>query len=679
MVCEKKVSALTGNLFCSYATHFKKMRLFRRLLLLLTLIVPFACNEDDDDPVPVTLVTASAGGVQLDLSGVVTEGIRPDRNITLIFSRPLDQAMIGSAIQLKEGEQVIYTTATLAADGRTVSVDPDIGLKENTIYTLVISNDLQGAKGEPFAPLQIRFKTSVLPLSIVSVETAGRDVTHSNRIIDVPLDLSITIHFSAPLDAQSITEAVTLQGTSASPLQFSFSNENATLTVTSTTPLRHLTRYQFRILQSLQGAKGQTFAGYATTLYTRKDETPKMPVVSDDELLTIVQQQTFNYFWDFAHPASGMARERNTSGDVVTSGGSGFGIMALIVGIERGFITRAQGLERMELILTFLENADRFHGAWPHWMNGNTGDLVPFSANDNGGDLVETSFLIQGLLTFRQYLDASVAIESNLIDRINALWEAVEWDWYTQGGQDVLYWHWSPDKQWIMNHPIRGYNEALITYFLAAASPTHPVGSSVYHQGWAGNGSIINDKTFYGIQLPLGFDYGGPLFFAHYSFLGLDPRNLQDTYANYWTQNVNHSLINHAYVVDNPKDYVGYSDENWGLTASDNPQGYSAHSPTNDLGVIAPSAALSSFPYTPVESMKALKFFYYSLGDRLWGPYGFYDAFDLTAGWTADSYLAIDQGPIIVMIENHRSGLLWDLFMSAPEVGVAMDKLGFTR
>jgi hypothetical protein len=374
-----------------------------------------------------------------------------------------------------------------------------------------------------------------------------------------------------------------------------------------------------------------------------------------------------------------MARERNSSGDIVTTGGSGFGIMTLIVGMERGFISREQGLERMDKILTFLETADRFHGAWPHWLNGSTGKVVPFSANDNGGDLVETSFLVQGLLAFRQYLDPGVASEMSLIDRINALWHTVEWDWYTRGGQDVLYWHWSPDKEWIMNFPIHGYNEALITYFLAAASPTHTIAASAYHNGWAGNGAIISNKTFYGITLPLGQDYGGPLFFAHYSFLGLDPRNLSDKYASYWTQNVNHTLINHAHAVANPHHFVGYSDDNWGFTASDDQSGYSAHSPTNDLGVITPTAALSSMPYAPDQSMRALKFFYYTLGDRLWGPYGFYDAFNITEGWTADSYLAIDEGPIIIMIENYRTGLLWDLFMSAPEVQVAMDKLGFSQ
>jgi hypothetical protein len=408
------------------------------------------------------------------------------------------------------------------------------------------------------------------------------------------------------------------------------------------------------------------------------DESPKFPVVTDEALLTLVQQQTFKYFWDFAHPVSGMARERNTSGDVVTSGGTGFGLMAMIVAIERGFISRSEGIERLKKIVTFLSSADRFHGTWPHWLNGSTGKVIPFSADDDGGDLVETSFLIQGLLTVREYLNPGVTEENNLIADINALWQTVEWDWYTRDGQDVLYWHWSPRVGWAMNHQVRGHNETLITYVLAASSPTYAIEVNVYHKGYAKEGAIANGKTFYGKVLPLGEDFGGPLFFSHYSFLGLDPRNLEDAYASYWTQNVNHTLINRSYVIDNPKDFIGYSENSWGLTASDNHQGYSAHSPLNDLGVITPTAALSSFPYTPGQSMEALKFFYYTIGDKLWGAYGFYDAFNSTEGWYADSYLAIDQGPIIVMIENYRTGLLWDLFMSAPEVQQGLTDLGFT-
>ena len=372
-----------------------------------------------------------------------------------------------------------------------------------------------------------------------------------------------------------------------------------------------------------------------------------------------------------------MARERNTSGDIVTSGGSGFGLMAIVAAMERNYISRPAGLERLDKILTFLELADRFHGAWPHWMDGRTGKVVPFSTKDNGGDLVETAFLVQGLLTFRQYLNPSSPAEQDLIDRINTLWESVEWTWYTRGGQNVLFWHWSPNYGWDMNMRINGYNEALIVYVLAAASPTYPITKAVYDQGWARNGGMVNGRAFYGIRLPLGYDYGGPLFFAHYSFLGLDPRTLEDGYANYWTQNVNHALINWEYCRDNPRNFLGYSEACWGLTASDNPTGYSAHSPTNDLGVITPTAAVASLPFVPQQSMDAIKHFYYLLGDRLWGDNGFYDAFSPEVDWYASSYLAIDQGPIIVMIENYRSGLLWDRFMSAPEIGPGLEVLGF--
>jgi hypothetical protein len=400
--------------------------------------------------------------------------------------------------------------------------------------------------------------------------------------------------------------------------------------------------------------------------------------LTDEKLLDLVQHQTFKYFYDFAHPVSGMARERNSNLDTVTSGGTGFGLMALVVGMERGFVTRQQGIAHLEKILSFLETCDRYHGVWPHWLNGSTGEVIPFSQKDNGADLVETAFLVQGLITVREYLRDMDPREKEVKDRINVLWHEVEWDWFTQGGQEVLYWHWSPEYEWDMNHAIRGHNETLITYVLAASSPTFPVDSMVYHGGYARNGEIVNGSEYYGIKLPLGEALGGPLFFSHYSFLGLDPRNLEDMYANYWEQNVNHSLINRQYCIDNPNGFDGYSASCWGLTASDNHEFYSAHSPTNDLGVITPTAAISSIPYTPDQSIQAIRHFYYELGDKLWGAFGFFDAFNLTEKWWADSYLAIDQGPIVVMIENYRTGLLWDLFMSAPEIERGLTNLGFT-
>lgn len=490
----------------------------------------------------------------------------------------------------------------------------------------------------------------------------------------------ISISFGDAINRESVAESIVLSS-SAGPVEatYGFSNADSTVVVKPQTALDYLTRYSLSLSAQLEGKSGSKLGtDYVVRIVTTFNPDPKFEEISDEALLTLVQEQTFRYFWEFGHPASGMARERNTSGDLVTSGGSGFGLMAMVVAIERGFITHEEGVARLGKIVSFLEKADRFHGAWSHWMDGNTGKVIPFSANDNGGDLVETAFLVQGLLTFRNYLNYESALEKGLVDRINVLWKGVEWDWYTRGGQDVLYWHWSPDKEWVMNHRIQGHNETLITYVLAASSPTHPISSDVYRKGYARTGEMRNGRKFYDYSLPLGEDYGGPLFFAHYSFLGLNPRNLSDQYANYWEQNVNHSRINHAYAVANPKKWAGYSADNWGLTASDNQKGYSAHSPLNDIGVITPTAALSSFPYTPEESMAALRFFYYTLGDKLWGEYGFKDAFNLSEPWFADSYLAIDQGPIIVMIENHRTGLVWQLFMTSPEVEAGLNKLGFT-
>lgn len=406
--------------------------------------------------------------------------------------------------------------------------------------------------------------------------------------------------------------------------------------------------------------------------------------LTDSALLDLVQKQTFRYFWDFAHPVSGMARERSNKtfgyGDeVVTTGGTGFGVMSVIVATERKWIGRDTAARFLLKMVNFLLKANAYHGVFPHWMDGTTGKTIPFSRKDDGADLVETSYLFQGLLCARQYFTGNNETEQELRNRIDWMWPDIEWNWFTRG-QDVLYWHWSPNNGWAMNFPVRGFNECLIMYILAASSPDerYKVPSSVYHQGWTQSNFFRNGKEFYGIKLPLGFDFGGPLFFSHYSFLGLDPRGLKDYYADYWEQNRNHTLINREHCVRNPNKFKGYGADCWGLTASDTYNGYAAHSPTEDLGTISPTAALSAFPYTPEYSMQALKHFYFDLGDKIWSEYGFVDAFNETKGWVAGSHLAIDQGPIIVMIENYRSGLLWKLFMSCPEIKVGLNRLGFS-
>lgn len=420
----------------------------------------------------------------------------------------------------------------------------------------------------------------------------------------------------------------------------------------------------------------------------KNESTNKNILLADDALLDTIQKQTFNYFWEGAEPNSGLARERLHMDDIyptspkhtVTTGGSGFGLMAILVGVKRGFINKEEAFLRFEKIVGFLEKADRFHGAWPHWLDGQTGKMMPFSKKDNGGDLVETAFLIQGLLTVAEYFKDGNEKERKLVAKIDKLWKEVEWDWYTKG-EDVLYWHWSPEYGWDMNFPVGGYNECLIMYVLAASSPTHSIKPSVYHKGWARNGDIVSNEKFYGEDLVL--DYYehdkspvGPMFWAHYSYVGLNPRGLSDKYADYWKLVQNQAKIHHKYAVENPHNYKGYGDSLWGLTSSYSIKGYKGHRPDKDFGVIAPTAALASFPYTPKESMKMLKKMYKD-HDSLIGKYGPYDAFSLEHNWYLPRYLAIDQGPIPVMIENYRSSMLWNLFMKNTDVQSGLDKLGF--
>lgn len=423
----------------------------------------------------------------------------------------------------------------------------------------------------------------------------------------------------------------------------------------------------------------------------------------DSVLLEIVQRQTFRYFWHYAHPVSGLARERSNTvlaehywdyineawdepnfsktpfgPEACAIGGTGFGIMSTIVAVERGWIGRDTAVRRLVQIADFLINADCFHGIYPHFMNGTTGKTIKFDRLDDAADLVETSYLFMGFLCARQYFNADTPIETYLRKRITQMWNVANWNWHTNG-EKKLYWHWSPNNGFDMNFPIWGWNECLITYIMAASSPTHPISRDVYQGGWTGSSGYRNGKTYYGIDLPLGnYDRGGPLFFEHYSFMGIDPRGLvDDSGIDYFKQGQNHTLINRAYCIENPKHYKGYGENCWGLTAGDSYKGYVAHCPEVDLGVIQPTAALSSFPYTPEYSMQVIKHFYYELGDRLWSEYGFVDGFSESHDWYAKSHLAIDQGPVIVMIENYRTGLLWELFMQIPDIQNGLTKLGF--
>lgn len=394
-------------------------------------------------------------------------------------------------------------------------------------------------------------------------------------------------------------------------------------------------------------------------------------------LLDRVQSRTYEYFRELAHPVSGMTPERTSTPEVVTTGGTGFGIMATVVAVARGFESRQAGRARVLRIARFLARAPRFHGAFAHWMDGATGAVIPFSPRDDGGDLVETAFLLQGLLTARQFFDSPHPDAVALRALVDSLAAGVEWSWFARPGRPGLSWHWSPNHGFAMDLAVQGWNEALVVYVLAAGARAFPLDPDRYHQGWAAGTAFANGARYYGVRLPLGPPFGGPLFLSHYSFLGLDPRRLRDRYADYGEQVRAHVRINWEHCVRDPGGH-GYSPTRWGLTASDTPGGYAAHSPQEDRGVLAPTAALASFPFAPRRAWAALVDFLGFQGGRLFGPRGFVDAFQPATGWVARDQLAIDQGPIVVMLENHRSGLPWRLFMGCPEVTRGLARLGFT-
>jgi hypothetical protein len=427
--------------------------------------------------------------------------------------------------------------------------------------------------------------------------------------------------------------------------------------------------------------------------------------LNDTALLETVQRQTLRYFWDFAHPNSAMARERSNtvkaeyywdfinegSGEpnlskhtfgeeACATGSTGFGITAIIAGVNRHWIARDKAVERLTKLVDFLIKADCYHGMYPHFINGYTGKAIPFSRTDDAADIVETSYLLMGLLSAKAYFNADNIEEKYFRMRVQQIWEAANWKFYERSDSKVLYWHWSPNNGFDMNFPIYGWDEALITYIIAASSPTYPISREVYENCWKNKATWKNGKSYYGIKLPLDnyYDKGGPLFFEQYTFIGINPNGLTDNEGiDYFEQGRNHALIQRAYCMENPKGYKGYGENCWGLTAGDSYEGYRAHCPSMDYGVIQPTAALSSFPFTPEYSMQALKHFYFDLGNKLWGEYGFIDGFSESKNWYAKSYIAPDEGPIVGMIENYRSGLLWNLFMNIPDIQNGLKKLGF--
>ncbi len=514
-----------------------------------------------------------------------------------------------------------------------------------------------------FSCSSLKEEVKIEKVQLVSISFNGKVIPLTKVPTGVSGDVEYVLTFTKNLDFTSFnSNRLTCSGASLSDFDLYVNGEE--LHIKSNTTLPYFKKITFRLYKG-ENLGVQFTEDYSFSFVTEYDPSDKFERISEEELFEKVQKTTFSYFWDYAHPVSGLARERLGSENTVTIGGSGFGVMCIPIGIEHGWITREQGAQQILKIVTFLgEKAQRFHGAWPHWLDGQSGAVKAFSTYDDGADLVETAFMIEGLLAVKEYFSKEDAIESEIRSRIQRLWEEVEWTWFQNGGQKKLFWHWSENYGWKMNMPISGWNEGLITYILAAASPTYSIEKDVYDDGWANGGKIT-------------FNPKSPMFFAHYSFLGLDPRKLEDKYGDYWDINTTHALANYNYCASSKGDN-GYSSSCWGLTASDYYKGYTASSPSNDTGTVAPTAALADFPYVPEHSRDAMEYFYYVLGDRLWGEYGFKDAFALKQQWFASSYIAIDQGPIVIMMENYKTGLLWNCFMRNEDVQRGLEKLGFT-
>lgn len=401
--------------------------------------------------------------------------------------------------------------------------------------------------------------------------------------------------------------------------------------------------------------------------------------------VTEVQEASFRYFYDYAYPGSNLPREGIKAEDswdpeAISAVSVGMYFFNIAAGIERGFISRQAGVEHVTVALDFLAGpTQRFFGAFPHWIDGKTGAVRPFSQTDNGADMVETAIIAEGLIFAREYFDNNTSEEAHIRETADALWKAIEWDKFIKTPDNVMIWHWSPDYGF-SDLPIVGFHEAEICYILGVASPDYPISTDTYWDGWVGmNPEYYNHREVPGIdgplELTLGWDYGKPMFAMHYSYMGLDPRKVPLKDGNKFDEFVRQTEANRQYALLNADTWKGY-DTYWGLTASLSPGGYRAHTPvTDDNGTISPTAALSSIAYLPEPVIDMMQDMYLNKGDKLWGPFGFYDAFNPKQDWVANGYIGIDVGPVAPMIENYKTGKLWEVFMRAPEVTKAIEKI----
>lgn len=401
---------------------------------------------------------------------------------------------------------------------------------------------------------------------------------------------------------------------------------------------------------------------------------------SDDEFLDYVQQTSFDYFWYLANPTNGMVADRSTPTSPCSIAAVGFGLTCIGIGIDHGWISRTQGVARVLTTLnTFLNgpqgtNASGtigYKGWFYHFLDMNTALRSPASELSS----IDTALLLAGILHAKQYFDGTNTDEISIRTKADAIFNRVDWNWMAQG-TNVISMGWFPSGSFIANNWI-GYNEGMILYILGLGAATNPLPASAWSRWTSGYAWATNYGQAF-VTFP-------PLFGHQYSHCWIDFRHNADAYMNsknstYFQNSRRATLAQRSYCIANPLNRVGYSSNVWGLTACDGPSGYGTHGAPpaeNDDGTIAPTAAGGSMAFAPEYALPALRHFYTQFRFRIWTAYGFRDAFNLGAQWYASDTLGIDQGPIVVMIENYRTQRVWRRFMQNEEVQRGLQRAGF--
>lgn len=402
--------------------------------------------------------------------------------------------------------------------------------------------------------------------------------------------------------------------------------------------------------------------------------------ITEEAILDSLQRTAFDFFWNEANPANGLIRDRSAAWAPSSIASTGFGLTAICIGIDHGWITREEGRERVLTTLrTFwtlpqgsgTSGVAGYRGLYYHFLDMNTG-LRTWSSELS---TIDTGLLFAGILDCKQYFDTVDSLDTEVRALADSITERAEWDFMYLGWGIKM--GWTPESGFSGFGDWIGYNEAMIMYVIAMGSPTHPVPAGSWN-AWV---SGYDWQTWYGytyVAFP-------PLFGHQYSHCWIDFRNIQDTYMliqgiDYFENSRRATLAQREYCIDNPGNHIGYGPESWGLTAGDGPFGYSARGAPpaqNDDGTITPTAAAASIVFAPEVVIPTLQYWYDNFKPELWMEYGFRDGFNLNYAWWGPEVIGIDQGPILVMIENYLNESVWTRFMENPDIQAGLDAAGF--